>query len=917
MSRRTRKPKRIAIGSAEDAELVGSRLSVSKTTAAESTSSYAPLRKESPFLPPAVELWLARNAAGLAISCFLMAATVAVYVQAVGFEFVSFDDGQYVTANHYVKQGFTLSSLKWAFAGVHSANWHPLTTLTHILDWSVFGSRAGGHHLVSVLLHAASSVVLFLALRRLTGATWRSGVVAALFCLHPLHVESVAWVSERKDVLSGLFFGLTLWAYAAYAQAPVSWVKYLFVVLLFALGLLSKPMLVTMPFLLLLLDFWPLGRFDWVGASEDERATKRNWSRGRKFLALVWEKLPLLALSVASCLVTYLVQRSAGAVTESVSALMRVQTVALAYVRYLTDLFWPFGLAIPYPRDVEFYTAATWLSCVLLAVVTAAVLVFCRKQQRYLLVGWFWFVGMLVPVSGLVVVVGYQSAADRYSYLSYTGLFIALVWGITDLLGLNEEGAALTAKKNIAIPLALFAGLVLLFFGVRTFQQAQVWRNSEVLYRHAIAVTKNNFMAHSNLGMTLEKNGDSEEAEAEFRKAIEVEPRDYQAHNSLGVMERHRGHLSAAIEHYRDALTVKPDFALAHSNLAVAYSDQGRLREAEQECLLAIQLDPDLADAENNLGNALAGQMRQADSIPHYRRAIELDPDRAQHHVNLGIALFAVRSFDEGTAELERAIELSPDDVGARHELAKMYLTVGKAQEAFDQWREVLTRQPSNAAAAKGFGIVLVKGGHGADAIPYLGLALAAAPKDLEARQYMIFARLAARQTDEAMAEFREILRRDPNDRRVQTALAQVQAARPNDAYLRGFVAYTLFAMKKFPEAVAEFRAVLRIDPKNVDALNSLAWIEAVHPDARMRNGKEALTFAEEAAALRPKDAQALDTLAATYAEAGRFKEAVDTARKAAQLAEKLKSPELSAGIAARLKLYESGKPYRDNSLRN
>ncbi len=809
------------------------------------------------LLPPAVEQWLKRNGPAVGICLFLVAVTLAVYAQTLAFEFVSFDDNEYVYDNYHVKQGFTPASVKWAFTGVHSSNWHPLTLLSHILDWSLWGPWAGGHHLINVLLHAASSVVLFIALRRLTGATWRSGLVAALFCLHPAHVESVAWVSERKDVLSGLFFGLTLWAYAAYAEAAGSreqgagsktgaafpWGKYALLLALFALGLLCKPMLVTVPFLLLLLDYWPL----------------RRWTSAWPPAALILEKLPLLALSVASCVATYLVQRSVGAVTETIAPMIRVQTILLAYGRYLAKLIWPFGLAAPYPRDRDVYAAATLLSGLALAAVSAAALICCRQRGRYLLVGWFWFVGMLVPVIGLIVV-GDQSMADRYTYLTYTGLFVALVWGAAEMVGVGEgEKRRGGERTSPAAPLPKVDGrvawavafIVLVFFAVRSTQQTRVWKDSEALYRQALAVTRNNFMAHSNLGVVLNKQGNSREAEAEFQTALAIEPGDYQAHNGLGVMERRHGNLAAAIDHYLAALKEKPDFALAHSNLAAAYSDMRQPRQAEQECLLARKVRP-RSGRSREQPRKRAGGTKPMDGVdPALSPCRRVGCGEAQHHVNLGIALFAIRSFKEGIAELEIAINQKPDDVGVRHELAKMYLTLDNLQGAFDQWKEVLTREPANAAAAKGFGIVLVKSGHGADAIPYLKVATSAAPQDLDARQYKVFAHIAAQQIPEAMAEYREVLKQDPKDRRVLKGLSQLAAAKPDDLCVRAFTAYALMATKQLSAATAEFRAVLAIAPNNLDALNSLAWIEAADPSAKLRNGKEAVAFAEKAAALR------------------------------------------------------------------
>ncbi len=694
--------------------------------------------------------------------------------------------------------------------------------------------------------------------------------------------------------------------------------RYWLIVVLFALGLLCKPMLVTVPFVLLLLDFWPLGR--WGENAAPSKGTV-PFSPARKsgqspITTLIVEKLPLFALSAASCATTYFVQRAAGAVTESISPMIRVQTVVLGYGRYLAMLFWPFGLAAPYPRDRHVYLTATLLCGLAVAAISAGVLIWCRTRWRYMLTGWFWFLGMLVPVIGLIVV-GYQSAADRYTYLSYTGLFVALVWGAAEALGLGagsgEQGAGSMATRwGWAI-----AGLLLVFCMVRSFQQAGVWRDNEALYTQALAVTEDNFMAHSNLGKELEKQGKLPEAEREYRESLDIEPADFQAHNSLGVIERRRGNLAAAIEHYAAALKEKPDFALAHNNLGCVYADQGKMAEAQQEWTTAIQYDADLADAEDNMGHALNEQKQCAEAIPHCRRAIELEPARVQSHLDLGIALFATRSFDEGIEECKRAIEIDPDDVAAHNELAKMYHTLGRFGEAGGEWQEVLKRQPGNAVAAKGLGMLLVKSGHGADAIPYLQAALTVVPQDIELRRFKVF----ARSFGQGPLQCDGRISRGPStgsERQVHSRrLVQGVKSKPADVERRVYMAYALVTARQMPAAAAEFREVLRLDPKNLDGLNSLAWIEAAHPDAKLRNGKEAVQLAEKAAELRKDDVSTLDTLAAAYAEAGRFREAVETARKAQQAAEKMKNPALIERSAARLKLYTAEKPYRDQSMAN
>jgi tetratricopeptide (TPR) repeat protein len=786
----------------------------------------------------------------------------------------------------------------------------------------MFGPEAGGHHLINVLLHAASSVILFLALRRLTGATWRSGLVAALFCLHPGHVESVAWVAERKDVLSGLFFGLTLWAYAAYAQSPFSWIKYLLVVVLFALGLLSKAMLVTVPFLLLLLDFWPLGRLDGAGVENTGQASDIEQCPSRSPWMLVLEKLPLFGLSAASCAVTYLVQQSAGAMAIALNLPLRLQMVFLGYGRYLAMLVWPFDLAVPYPRDLQLYAAGTAFCGLALAAVSVIVLICCRQQCRYVLVGWFWFVGMLVPVIGLVVV-GDQAIADRYTYLPYTGLFIALVWGAADLTGLRLS-SRLSKARNGDLPfpssfvpvLGVLAGLVLLFFGVRSIQQTRVWRNSTALYTHALEVTKDNRIVHTIYGRDLMDHGKWQEAEDQFHEALRIDPENPVAHNNLGLVQREKGDLPGAINEYKTALNINPNLAVAHSNLAVAYGSQHRMVDAENESREALRLDPDYSPAENNLGIALVGQGRCKEAIPHYRRALEFEPQDAQIRKELAVALFGAGMPDEGIDECKKSIELNPDDLSTHHELAKIYHSLNRLREAFEEWKIILERQPGNAAAAKGLGMVLVKSGHGADAIPYLRVALAAAPQDLETRKYLVFAHVGAKQMPEALAEFREVRRQDPKDTQVLAGAARTVAESPKNVFSREFKANVHLILKQTREAMVEYREILRLDPNNAAAMNALAYIEATHPDAKLRNGKEAVELAEKVASLMKDDQPTvLDTLAAAYAESGRFKEAVATARKAQHVAEKTGNRTLIDGISERARAFEAGKPFRDATL--
>jgi tetratricopeptide (TPR) repeat protein len=861
--------------------------------------------QEAPLLPPAVEQWLREQGATVGIALFLVVATFAVYGQTFGFDFVSYGDNEYVYENNHVKEGLSLDSFLWAFTGMHASNWHPLTTISHLLDWSLYGGSAGWHHFTNVLLHAAGSVVLFLALRRLTGATWRSGLVAALFCLHPLHVESVAWISQRKDVLAGLFFGLTLWSYAAYAEQEFSWPRYLRVVAMFVLGLLSNPILVTVPLVLLLLDYWPLGRWQGAGSGgQGEGTTEQGAGSGGhgeetagSRSSLFVEKVPLFALSAASGVVAYLVQKSAGELPEAVGPLLRLQTILLGYARYLKLLVWPFDLAVDYPRDREVLLAAT-VMCGLALLAVSAVLIACRRRCPYLFVGWFWFLILLAPVSG-VMTLGDQAVADRYTYLSLTGLFVSLVWGVAAIAEVREakrDGARKKGKKEekehrakaaaaahlpkgatpsppARLPKGeggevpwgawVVAAVVLGFFSIRSILQASTWSDNEVLYRHALDVSQNSYLCHTNYGVVLLRQNKGAEALEQFNTALRIKPGYYMAMTILGTIEWQRGRLPEAIDDFKKAIAGRPDYAAAHSGLAAAYVIAGKLADAEEESRQALGINPDSFQAEESLAQALWGQHRAEEALPHYRRAVELAPELADLHRRLGEALFQTGAYEEGIAECKKAIELKPDDVDAHHELAMMYHTLGRLQEAFDEWKIVRAKQPSNIAAVKGMGRVLVKAGRGADAIPYLQAALSGEPRDIESRRYLALAYIAAKQADKAKTELREVLKRDPQE---------------------------------------------------ITAINTLAWVEATAPDAALRDGKDALELAGKAAALTKTPLpNVLDTMAAAYAEAGRFKEAVETARKAKKAADEGKGR--IDGLDARIKLYEAGKPFRDPLL--
>ena len=517
-----------------------------------------------------------------AVCGFLLLAVALVFGQTVGHEFVNYDDDEYVVENPQVTRGLTASGIVWAFTTVHNSNWHPLTSLSHMLDCQLYGLRAGGHHLTSILFHAAVAILLFLVLLRITGDLWPSAFVAAVFAIHPLRAESVAWVAERKDVLSGLFFMLTLWAYAGYARRPFSLGRYLTVVLLFALGLMAKPMLVTLPFVLLLLDYWPLGRLGLPAAGISRR--------------VVVEKLPLLALTAASCVATFIAQDKAVVAIDVIPLPSRIANALVSYVAYIGELFYPIGLAVlyPYPESgLPIWKVAA--STVALAGISTAALVW-RRRFPYLFVGWFWYVGMLVPVIGLVQV-GLQSMADRYTYLPQIGLCIAVTWGVAQL--------AASWRHRFRVYGAVSALAVLVLMGL-AWRQTSYWRDSETLWTHTLACTARNFLSHNNLGLVLAERGKVDEAIAHFQKAVELKPGYADAHQNLGVALAGRGQFDAAIPHYRKALELKPDYPdITHNNLGIALARRGQFDAAIAHFQKALELKPDYADARNNLDLAL------------------------------------------------------------------------------------------------------------------------------------------------------------------------------------------------------------------------------------------------------------------------------------------------------------------------
>jgi protein O-mannosyl-transferase len=661
--------------------------------------------------------------------------TLAVFLPVAWQGFVNYDDSDYVTENAHVQSGLKWENVVWAFKTGHASNWHPLTWLSHMLDCQLFGLKAGGPHLVSVGFHIANTLLLFLLLRRMTGALWRSALVAALFALHPMHVESVAWASERKDVLSAFFFLLTIWAYARHVevQSPKSNVQsqgtrstqhaarftfhvsrfYLLSLSFFALGLMSKPMLVTMPFVLLLIDYWPLRR---------SGATNRE-SQPVTGLLLLLEKVPFFVLSVASSVITFLVQRKGGAVSTALTFGERVANALVSYVRYIGKTFWPKNLSILYPHPGHWPTWQVMVSAGLLLVVSAAVILMARRRP-YLAVGWLWFCGTLIPVIGLIQV-GIQSMADRYTYVPLIGLFIMLAWGIDELM---------PARPWRGSALAIGTALLLAACGFLTERQIRFWRDSEALFGHAVKVTRDNYLAYNNLGYYLNNQGRTAEAMENYRLSLKINSAYEDALNNLGYALAGQKKYAEAIPLYEAALRVRPRHAEVHNNLGNALSETGKIDEAIQQYLIVLQEKPDHADAHNNLGIALAMKGRLDEAITHFHEAIRCKPSYASAHSNLGNALAVQHKLDEAIKEYQESLRLKPDDAQAHNNLGNALAEQGKVEAAIEHYGQALRLNADNPEAHFNLALALLRQGKRDEATAHLREALRLKPDYAEAQ---------------------------------------------------------------------------------------------------------------------------------------------------------------------------------------
>jgi len=692
------------------------------------------------------------------------------------FEFVNLDDPMYVAQNERVLAGLSWDNVVWAFTTTLLSNWHPFTWISYLLDAQLFGIHSGWFHVTNLLLHTGNVLLLYALLRSMTGAVWKSAFAAALFAIHPLHVESVAWVSERKDVLSTFFGLLAVAAYVRYAVRR-TWNWYLLAFLSFAASLLSKQMLVTLPFLLLLLDYWPLGRV--LRAMRDLPAGEAGriaancvaensieTPAGGQFSAqplsrLLLEKVPFLVLSIAFCVVTYTTQQQSGAGSMlELPVSIRLQNGVLAYAIYLRKSVCPNDLAVFYPHPGEGISRMSVAAAAAFLLLVTVVAVQQWRQRPYLLIGWLWFLGTLVPVLGIVQV-GTQQLADRYTYFPLIGIFVAVSWFVPSVWPPGRRGVYLLAGSAVAVLLAL---------SVITSRQTKHWQNSVTLLQHALVVARPSALVHTNLGAAWDELRQFDKAAGQYRAAIGVDPEYVGAHNNLGAMLTEQGHLDDAIRHLREALRIDPEHANAHFNMANALSRTDRIENAIFHYKESLRINPENPKSHNNLGALLQDLDRFDEAVRQYRSALSLDPTDARARHNLGDALSELNQFEEALFHLERAAQLAPSDDAFRSRLASVHVSAGARQagrkrllEAKEHFLRAIELAPDNWRAHYNLAVVLSMTGELEAAATEYAKTLALEQDFAEAHNSFGELWLRFDRPGQAVEQFREALRLKPD----------------------------------------------------------------------------------------------------------------------------------------------------------
>jgi len=642
------------------------------------------------------------------ISVFLVSITFGTFWPVLKHELVRYDDDKYVTENPHVTGGMTLQSVVWAFTRPHFYMWHPLTSLSHLLDYELFGLNPFGHHLTSLLLHIANVLLVFRVLKRLTGAVWPSAFVAAIFGVHPLQVESVAWVAERKNVLSALFWMLTIAAYVRFTERP-NIGRYSLVVLTFSLGLMAKPVVVTLPCALLLLDYWPLQRLQWRHQSRDEHSPHTGSAKAGhqqlSLLRLLGEKIPLFILTAVVSAITYIAQQRGGVVSElkSIPVSYRAANAVISYATYIAKMIWPSNLAVFYPHPGGDFSAVRLAASVVLLVAISVCCVYFFGSRKYLATGWLWYLGVLVPVIGLVQA-GAQARADRYMYVPMVGLLVMVAWGAGDLAAKRRYRGVMSALLAVVIVSAAMVCASL---------QLRHWQNSLTLFTHTLNVTRNNYVIHNNYANILRDSGKVDEAIEHYTRCLQLSSDSPEAHNNLGNALAAKGKMDEAIAHYEKAIEL------------VGNQKPGRY------------LPPVLAEAHYNLAEALRIQKRFDGAVEHYAEALKLKPTDLDILHGFGLTLAELKRFDEAVKYYNKMLELEPSNVIARGLLGLALAGQGKADEAIEQFRIVLSKRPDDVEMYCNVGILLEQQGRTDEAIKEYRRAIEVNPSYDKARSLL------------------------------------------------------------------------------------------------------------------------------------------------------------------------------------
>jgi protein O-mannosyl-transferase len=712
----------------------------------------------------------------------LIAINLFIYAQVRNHEFTQWDDPYYVSNNYEVSRGLTWQGIGWAFTTGHEANWHPVTWISHMIDVQLFGMAPGPHHLMSLLFHVANTLLLFWILFRMTAAVGSSAFVAGLFAAHPLHVESVAWVAERKDVLCAFFFLLAIWAYISYIRRP-DFSRYLLVAALFVLALISKPMAVTLPAILFLLDIWPLGRLP-LGSGQMPMC-----------LRLIREKIPLIVLAIASSAVTIGVQLHGGSVVkmDSIPLSSRVASALTSYVAYLGNMLWPANLSAFYPYGSP---SILWVVvCILTLVGVSVFAVRSAPRQPHILVGWIWYLVMLVPVIGLIQV-GTQAKADRYTYLPLIGLFVIIAWSVPEIVG---------RVRRSSIPLAIAGGVVICMLAAAAQIQAGYWANGLILWDHALKSSPNSHLIHLNAAYELNYRGEAAKAMQHFSEALRLNSNSAEAHNAIGVALSNEGRVDEALEHFTLALRIKPDYPDVHCNLGARLIDLGKFDEAISHLATALKMDPGNPEIQYDMGLALMKQGKSDEAIAHLDEALRLKPGFAEAYNWRGNALSSQGKLDEAIAQYNEALRIKTDFADAHNNLGIALANQGKLEEAISHYQEALRINPDLAEAHNGLGNAFAYQNKLNEAVAQFNEALRVAPNFAGARRNLGIVLARQGKPDAAIVQFKEALRINPDLAEAHSSLG--------DSYL---------FQRRFGEAVAQYREALRIKPYYVDAQYNL-----------------------------------------------------------------------------------------------